>query len=277
MQIFYSPYELTPKRNLNRLSSLKKKKGVYLKIRRRHTNHFADFFPHVELGDEELELFLENFKFQNTEYQKKVFYFLLHEEELRIQKPQSFLNHELWDGKSALTEKVCKYKLQAPDDFSFLKIQDKSVILRLDANGCFNVENFSRFLSQIPENFLPRIEYIEDPMPLHPWPSSPISLAEDFIKDEKAQIIIHKPNARFLSNDKKNIFSSYLGSDLGLWHSYLELLKEGDLKLYHGIKTEGFYEEERGIFSSSNMPRMDILKSFYLELENQPWKSLCSL
>jgi len=253
MQIFYSLYELTPKKNLNRLSSLKKKKGVYLKIRKRHTNHFADFFPHIELGDEELESLL------------------------RTQIFRSFFNHQLWDGKSSLYENVCKYKLQAPDDFSFLKIQDKNITLRLDANGCFSLDSFSIFLSQIPKEFLSRIEYIEDPMPHHPWPSSPIPWAEDFIKDETAEIIIHKPNARFIKKDKKNIFSSYLGSDLGLWHSYLELLKEGDLKLYHGIKTHGFFEEERNIFSSSNLPQLDVLKSYYLELENQPWKSLCSL
>ena len=79
------------------------------------------------------------------------------------------------------------------------------------------------------------------------------------------------------ATNKTNIFSSYLGSDLGMWHAYLELLKEGDLSLYHGVTTRGFYEEERGIFDSNNHPQLDVLKSFYLELENLNWKSLCSI
>lgn len=276
MQVFYSPYELTPKKSANRLSGVEKKRGVFLKIRARLTNHFADFFPHVELGNETLEHFLDHFKFQETEYQKKVFHLLLQEEELRSQKLRSFLNHELWDGVTIPRSSVVKYKLQHSEDFSFLKLNSTTKI-RLDANGCFNEISWKNFLKNIPESFLSQLEYIEDPMTAPSWPKSPIPWAEDFLSWSEAKFKIHKPNARFINPNKTNIFSSYLGSDLGMWHAYLELLKEGDLSLYHGVTTRGFYEEERGIFDSNNHPQLDVLKSFYLELENLNWKSLCSI
>ncbi len=276
MQVFYSLYHLTPVKKANRLSTPEKKTGVYLKIRQKLTNHFADFFPHIELGDESVDSFLENFKFQNTTYQQKVFYFLLQEEKLRTQNPRPILNHELWDGKTPTTAPVIKYKLQDPKDQNFLHLPS-TIKIRLDANGCFDEKSWNLFFKELPTEKYSQIEYIEDPMPSLPWPSSPIPWAKDFIDSKEASVLIHKPNRGFLKTNQKTIFSSYLGSDLGLWHSYLELLKHGDLGLYHGIITRGFYQEERGIFLHNNLPNLDHLKSYYLELENLSWKSLCSI
>jgi len=278
MHVFYNIYQLTPLKRANRLSSEKPQVGVHLKIRKRFTNHFADYFPHLPLGDGPVELFLDQFKFQENDYQKKILYFLLNEEGLRSQKIKNFKNHQLWDGASEILSSVVKYKLNDPQDLTFFKAIEKGIRVRLDANGLFKHEDFIDFTQQIPKKYLPFIEYLEDPINNSNWPSSPIPLAEDFIHGSPSSVIIHKPNARFFPvTEKKVIFSSYLGSDLGLWHSYLELIQKGDLGLFHGIVTKGFYQEERLRFDSSLGPIESDVRELYNDLENVQWKLLCSI
>jgi hypothetical protein len=278
MHVFYNIYQLTPLKRANRLSSVKPQIGVHLKIRKRFTNHFADYFPHLSLGDGPVELFLEKFKFQENDYQKKILYFLLNEEELRSQKIKNFKNHQLWDGSSEILSSVVKYKLNDPEDMNFYKAIQKGFRVRLDANGLFNPDNLQHFIKKIPHEYLPFIEYLEDPMNEINWPSCSIPFAEDFIHGSPSAVIIHKPNARFFPvTEKKVIFSSYLGSDLGLWHSYLELIQKGDLGLFHGIVTKGFYQEERLRFDSSVAPIESDVRELYNDLENTQWKLLCSI
>jgi len=266
MLVYFSPYSLTPLKAANRHSTLRPEKGVYLKIKTRFTEHYVDYFPHTALGDSPLELFLENFKFQNQEYSQKILHILLKEEAFRSQKIRPFLNHDLWDGVGQNLSEVVKYKLKDPMDDSFLRTKGK---LRLDANGMFDLESFEKFKSLLP---LERLEYIEDPMGTTDWSMLKVPLASDFINGSPHDFIIHKPNARFYpKTQSKVIFSSYMGSDLGRWHSYCELNELGDLTLHHGLKTPGLYVEQKFNYESSSV------NGIYKELYGLSWKNLCSI
>jgi hypothetical protein len=266
MQVYFRPYNLKALRKANRLSSLGTRHGVHLKIKQRFTEHFADYFPHTELGDRPVEQYLPEFKFQAYEYDQKVFHFLLNEEKLRKKKITPFLNHELWDGITPPTAPVVKYKLMDKEDRRFTRL---SSVLRLDANGLFEKHELLDFLKDVPSS---KIEYIEDPLQSSDWSQLGVKTARDFIAGGPYDYLIHKPNCRFLREKNASvIFSSYMGSDLGLWHAYCELLELGDLKSYHGLLTPNLYEEQRLRFTDSSVLEM------YKNLSSGDWKFLCSI
>ncbi|MGE3608181.1 MAG: hypothetical protein AB7I27_01240 [Bacteriovoracaceae bacterium] len=261
MHVYYSEYQLTPRKAANRLSDLAPKKGLYLKCL-----GFADYFPHESLGDQSIEEFLDTFKDQKTEYAQKVLHFLKKEP---FFYDQPFLNHQLWDGTEEIEASVVKYKLKNNADQSYLDLINKGIKVRLDANGLFDPGD------EIPSHEL--IEYIEDPMKNLNW--NGIKAAQDFIQGAPYQFYIHKPNARFLKQQTcPVIFSSYLGSDLGKWLSYCELVEQGDINLYHGIITKNFYQEENDLFQGNYKknfkPTLDKVKNLFLHLEDLDWKYL---
>lgn len=273
MNVFIRPYKLTALRGANRLERSGRKSGVHLRVKKRFTDHFADYFPHEALGDAPVELFLETFKYQESEYARKVFHFLLEDERLRSQKQRPYLNHQFWDGRSAEQAPVIKYKLQDAHDFAFLPLLKKGLRLRLDANGLFDRESFLRFQKEIPKDLLPLIDYLEDPMKEKDWSGGMMTLARDFIDGDPYGVLIHKPNVRFLpKTEKKVIFSSYMGSDLGRWHAYCELLELGDLQEYHGLDTPGTYVEEK-----LDLSRSSTVEDLYKDLHQGEWKLLCSI
>jgi hypothetical protein len=273
MNVYYRTYFLTPTRAANRFCSQGKKIGVHLKIKKRFTECFADYFAHEALGDMPVELFLEKFKYQDNEYERKVFHFLLNDEELRGQKTRPFLTHQLWDGRAELISPVLKYKLQGETDLSFTRALEKKIRVRLDANGLFTRETFNSFLAQVPKEFRGHIEYVEDPLESTEWKDLGVPVAQDFIKGAPFDVLIHKPNARFLlQTDSKVVFSSYMGSDLGLWHAYCELLQKGDLSEYHGLSSTRLYEEEK----INVLDQSSVLK-LYQSLSAGEWKQLCSI
>lgn len=273
MNVYFRFYKLNPRRRANRLSSSGVKTGVHLRVKMRFTDHFADYFPHEELGDSPVDLFLEKFKYQDHEYERKVFHFLQQDERLRSQEIRPFLNHQLWDGKETITSPVVKYKLHDPHDLNFIRALEQKTRVRLDANGLFDRPSFEKFQKGIPSSLLSLIDYLEDPMKEADWKDSKLPLARDFIQGEPYDVLIHKPNARFLSaTDKQVIFSSYMGSDLGLWHSYCELLEKGDLKEVHGLITPGIYEEQR-----LNPLETNSVAKMYKDLHAGEWKLLCSI
>lgn len=283
MKVFYKYYDLTPKRTFNRLSGAVKRQGVHLKIDLRRDKSFADFFSHPLLGDIDLEEFLENFKFQEDEISQKTFYFLQNDAKLRFEtlaKLTPFKNHTLWFAGASESFDVYKYKLQGPDDFGFIPLLQKNKTIRLDANGVFSKESYLSFTQQIDQDLLSQIEYLEDPY-VGDWNiHSPIKFASDFIANKDHAIKIYKPNREFRPKSlKPQIFSSYMGGQLGQWHSYCELIAQGDLSLFHGIHIENFYEED--LFYSRApaffAPEKMIIKKLYDELMSAEWKVLCSI
>lgn len=280
MKVLYSPYTLRPRKKANRLSSMAPREGVLLKGVLKDKVLFADYFPHIALGDRSLDEFLPEFKFQNHEYDRKVFDLLLRDENFQRLKAKTFFNHQLWSPSDEIRAKVIKYKIQHNEDLSFLPLLRKGIRVRLDANGLFQRDEFLKYLKEIQD--LSLIEYIEDPLSDQNWEGLPLPCAVDFIKGSPSSCVIYKPNCEFLpQNAEKIIYSSYLGGNLGKWHSYCELVQLGDLKETHGIVTDGFYEEEipflKGSFEQGFVADTTLGRKVYQECANREWKQLCSM
>lgn len=282
MKVFYSPYTLTPLKKANRLSSKERKHGVFLKGVLGDQTTFADYFPHIPLGDRSCDEFLPEFKFQNHEYDKKVFDLLLKDYQFQNLKPKKFFNHQLWDGSTDLEARVIKYKLLDLEDRRFTPCLEKGLQIRLDANGLFNRSECLDFIKDIPRKHHGQIEYIEDPLHEADWKDLGLPCAQDFIQGTPHDFSIYKPNCEFIPKiEAKIIFSSYLGSDFGRWHAYCELVGSGDLSLTHGIKTSGFFEDEKIFFKGNYQQGFDIeqsvVKRLYQDLSYSGWKLLCTI
>jgi hypothetical protein len=282
MKVSISPYQLTPLKKANRLSNLKKKEGVFLKAELSGKVLFADYFPHEALGDRSNEEFLEKFRFQELVYDQKVFHLLLKDHLFQDGASKLFKNHLLWNGSNKTIAPVLKYKLHHSEDLGFLLPLKEGKIVRLDANGLFNRNDFDQFLKEIPQELIQNIEYMEDPLTDLDWNNLRLPVARDFIHGSPFDFLIYKPNSSFLkATETKVIFSSYLGSDLGRWHAASELFTHGDLKLTHGIITEGFYEEELPLFTGSYQDGFQadasVVTKMYQSLSQRKWTQLCSM
>ncbi len=282
MKVLYSPYTLTPLKRANRLSSLGKKHGVYLKGVLGDTTTFADYFPHEALGDRSCDEFLSTLKFQNDEYDKKVFDLLLKDSKFQNLKPKKFTNHQLWTESQTLEAKTVKYKLQNLHDQAFKVCLEKGLRVRLDANGLFKRSEYEQFVKDIPEKFHAQIDYIEDPLADLDWSKLGLPSAQDFISGDTFDYYIYKPNCEFHPRtEAKVIYSSYLGSDFGRWHAYCELASDGDITLTHGIITQGFFEEEKPLFKGTYKSGFDInqpvAQRLYRDLSDIGWKTLCTI
>lgn len=282
MKVFYSLYSLTPKKAANRLSSLEVKSGVFLKAILGDKILFADYFPHLALGDRAIDEFLADFKYQKEVYDRKVFDLLLKDAHFQSFNPKPFLNHQLWSTGETLDSPVIKYKLREHEDLSFLTATQKNIKVRLDANGLFTRETIGAFLKAIPQSSLSLIEYLEDPLSENDWTDLSIACASDFIQGTPSQFTIYKPNCEFLpKTSNKIIYSSYLGSDLGRWHAACELMGQGDLNLFHGIHTPGFYFEQRdfleGHYKTEFTANMNQVHHLYKKVAGSDWKLLCSM
>jgi hypothetical protein len=282
MKVFYSPYILKPLKRANRLSSLDPKPGVLLKGVLGDKTTFADYFPHPPLGDRSCDQFLSEFKFQEDEYDQKVFDLLLRDASFQNIKPKKFFNHQLWSGCEHIEAKIIKYKLLHSSDRNFISSLERGISLRLDANALFTRDEFYSFLKDIPEKYIPLIEYIEDPISEKDWSGLKIPTARDFIGGDHFSYYIYKPNCEFYpKTSAKVIFSSYLGGNLGRFHAYCDLVENGDLGLTHGIITEGFFQEEinfmKGNFNVGFIPDNESVRKIYQDASNLNWKLLCTI
>lgn len=281
MKVHYSLYSLTPLKVHNRLSTMKPQEGVLLRGVLGNKTTFCDYFPHTTLGDRNVEEFLETFKFQEKNYEKKCFDFLLRDHELYWTKPKAIKNHKLWSVGEDLAPTI-KYKVKGHDDYGFLTALKNKIPTRLDANGLFSRTEFLKFMKGIPEDLIPSIEYIEDPLYESDWKDLPLKTAKDFIEATPYDYVVYKPNAEFKPvTDLPIIFSTYLGHNLGRWHAYCELLREGNLDLVHGIQTSGFYQEEVNLFDGNYhqvfSANLQIVQKMYKDISHLNWKNLCSM
>ncbi|MDH4467042.1 MAG: hypothetical protein QE271_03220 [Bacteriovoracaceae bacterium] len=291
--IFYAHYSRTLKRNLNRLElrtpdSVTSKRGIYIKVKRGNLIGHGDYFPHELLGDISIEEFLDTFLLQRETSQKKCYHFAIQEMNKEFtEKCVPFFNHTPLDLYSQQTSdttisknKVFKIKLHCREDatqINRLFNRKKNFQLRLDANGLFTNETFFSFYQLLSPEIIPAVEYIEDPSSSLDWSwlsATQWSAAEDFLPGKPSAIKIYKPNREFwVPGDKrKKIFSSYQGSELGQWHAYQELMKFGDLSLYHGIEQPNLYEENLDLFQNGNT--MSVVKEMYQTLHSLNWKEL---
>ncbi len=282
MEIQYSLYTLRPKVRANRLSSLEPKTGVYLRSLVKNEFGYADYFPHAELGDSPTDKFLAGLKDQINEYDKKIVEFIKKDPGFRKQICRPFLNHQLWTGIETLKSPVIKYKMLKKDSELYLDLLNKGIRIRFDGNALLSRDELKNFIDRIPTYQRHLVEYMEDPIKSLDWSDLPVPTAQDFIKGDPCSFYIHKPNARFYPDVKVPvIFSGYMGSELGLWHAYSELLEKGDLNQVHGLIVEDFYEDQQNIFlgdyHSTFIPDEVEINNIYRDLGNREWKTLCSI
>lgn len=282
MKVLYSSYTLTPKKRANRLSSLEKKQGVLVKGVLGDKVTFADYYPHIPLGDRPVELFLEEFKFQKEEYDRKVFDLLLRDHEFQNIKAKKVLAHQLWTGTEPLESKVVKYKLLHAQDRSFMTLLEQGIKVRLDGNALFSRTEYEHFVSEIPTSLHKHIDYLEDPLKEKDWSNLKLKSAQDFIEGSPIDYYIYKPNCEFKpSVDVPVIYSGYLGSSFGFWHTYCELIQNGNINLHHGLIARGFYEEEKDFLKGSYHyglePDPAIVRKMYQDASLSTWKTLCSI
>lgn len=295
MNIYYSIFNLYPKKKHHYQSTTHTQRGVFLKGVLNNKTYFAEYFPHLPLGDREVDIFLDKFKFQEVEYDQKVFHLLLQDVDFQStiksniihhDEKKHFFNHSLMTQESHLTKvqelKVAKYKIQSPQDFQFITLLESGIRVRLDANGMFHRESFEKFYEKIPKSLYQYIDYVEDPTHDQNWDHFPLPVASDFLEGSSYDFLIYKPNCRFKpENNIPAIYSSYLGHHLGKWHCYCELVNSADLSFYHGINPMGFYENEYSLFQGSHLRGFTInlkkVQMMYNELLSLEWKSLCSI
>lgn len=282
MKVSYSLYELTPLSKANRFSTSDKKTGVLLKADLGRKTFFADYFPHVPLGDRPCEQFLQEFKYQEDEYDQKVFELLLNDEKFQKFGSKKIQIHELWTGEKETSAPVVKYKIKHNEDYAFVKLLEKGIQVRLDGNALFTREEYKKYFSEIDPALLNRIEYMEDPLYDTDWKDLKIPSAKDFIKGTPHDYVIYKPNCeKHPVTEAKIVFSPYLGGNLGTWHAYSELVTSGDLKVIHGMKSEGFYQEEaqflKGNYQDGFESDKDLVIKIYQDVVNREWKQLCSI
>jgi hypothetical protein len=261
---------------------MEKKEGVFLKAKINGLDTFADYFPNIPFGDQGCDYFLTKFNSQSDTYTKKVLHLLLKDREYQKIPSVKFKNHQLWTGVEDFETDIIKYKLIRPDDRLFMDPLLRGMKIRLDANAMFNRQSFLDFVSSLPQQYLKQIEYVEDPIVDESWENLPLPVAKDVTTGTPHDFYIHRPNSGFFpEQESKVIFSSYLGHDLGSWHTYCELAEKADLSLIHGIISKGFFQEEKffydGNYESGFKPNTEKVKNLYTELSKLNWNKLCEI
>jgi hypothetical protein len=278
MKFYFHKFQLTPLRKLNHLSSIAPRCGVFLKRENNEGLGFCEYFPHPELGDEDVDVFLASFHEQRSNSQKKAAY-LLEPKWSQVYEPKKFFNHQLYKENDSLQSHVIKYKLHHKDDFHFIKLIKKGLKLRLDANGLFDLESWPHFIRSLSTETIEHLDYIEDPMNQLNWSDITLPAAKDFIPGVPYQVNIFKPYRDFLNLDKvRTIFSGNMGNGLSNYQAYLELVEFGDLRDHHGILTDDLYQECPKLFSGNFIegfePNNSAIRNYFLKLESLDWTPL---
>jgi len=269
MKVQYRVLKLRPLQTLNRFQE--NSIDVFqLKATLKDKILFSEYRPHLSLGDEPFETFIQSFKEQSTAPAQKIFSFLLgFTPDL---KKISFSNH---DFNQSLGSPFLKYKIKHKDDLDFLKIPNKKI--RLDANGLFERKEFDEFVAKIPDVNL--IDYIEDPLKSTDWIGLKLKTARDFIPGNPFDIYIYKPlRELFPTTNNPIIFSHYMGSFLGSYLCYADLIERGDLSQTHGIVSNGIFQETN-IFHHLGSGQFELdqkaLKTSLNDILQDKWSDLC--
>jgi len=279
MEIYLSPFELIPKVRLNRTAKLEPLFGIYL-MTNEGGFRFAEYFPHVGMGDQSTLEFLKTFPDLSNQYHTKMMSYLSGPE-LKI-SDLKFFNHQLWRQGEKIISPIIKYKLLHAQDYTFLEATQNKVRVRLDANGLFDHQSYLNFRNQLAPSDIELIDYIEDPLAHEDWPGVDIPKAQDFIQGNPFEFLIYKPNRSSLPLcSRPIIYSGYMGSALGALQAYQELIISGDLKQYHGILTPGLYHNEVNVFNGSFfdgfVPNAFESNNFLKQLAGREWSYLCTI
>lgn len=271
-----SRYSLKPLNPLNARADEGVREGLFFRVKDESGRYgYGDCFPHPELGDLPVEAVLSGERDRHVE---KCLWFARNERKLSAKEKLPFKNHLLTLNSPAGRGKIVKLKVAGSSGLALVRealreAMEKNFSLRLDPNGSVALDGWVEFLKTLSKSELQRIDYIEDPGE-GDWRRLPVPAAKDFMNGPHWDVEIYKPNARFCERPESAVFSSYMGSDLGRWHAYLELINRGDLDAVHGIDTPGIYARQRRLFIGTNkglIPDMDVVGQIYRELEQREW------
>jgi hypothetical protein len=276
MTIDYCLYELTPMMSLNSFSRMDIRKGVFLK---RDDGTFVDYHPWIEFGDPSRQDFLTSIlNFGLDEKTRCLFDLDGKRREIHSKK---FKNHGLNNPIGGYG----KFKISCPSEIKhILKRYRNQDVFRFDLNNNSSYSEVMHAWNGLESREKEAIEYIEDPylgdLSWGDLESNGVPLACD--RNELStpgwKFQIFKPNVDLVKKENcSQIYSSYMGADLGRYHSYLELMLYGDLELVHGIDTPNIFRGQNQMFAGQS-GTLEISNSavteMYLRLSRLEWTNL---
>ena len=270
MELEYSEYSLDVLNSLNRFET-SVRKGCYFRLNKKY---IIDYCPWSQFGDLEINDILHRIKTSKTLPKQFEKLFSLDEFGLSV-KHQSFFNHDL--NKQEFSNYI---KIKYKENIDFNKFL--GFTLRIDFNNGSSRDHLHQFLQN---NSHLDIDYIEDPYTefdrdYHEFEKYNIHFASDRnISSDSYIINIYKPSVDSNpAGTKANIFSSYMGSELDMYHCYLELMKKGDLSLRHGVITRNLFSDQLCLFNQLEKDKFiintDMISKLYDKVHNRQWKKL---
>lgn len=271
MELEYSIYTLKAKRPLNRFGHTEKK-GVLIRVDQRY---YLDYFPWEEFGDKSVENFLAELK-RTKVLPSFLLRDLVVEKDKNNIEHQPFKNHFFGDTKN----RVCKLKFL--NDLDLLENQiigfrgDK---IRIDFNGYGEKQQLISFWDRILDKR--KIDYFEDfgaESDQFEFYKCGIPIASDRFQfvDGIHKLNIVKPNRDEINVSIKNqVFSSYMGHSLGVYHCFLHLMKSPFLDQIHGIIVPEIYIGQDDIFKTSGNKytiNEDRISDMYNDLKKREWE-----
>jgi len=194
---------------------------------------------------------------------------------------KAFKNHKLNTHGD-----VSKIKFAGVEKFlSFLMDMEAKSRVRVDFNNQSSFSEIEILWESLKTSDKAKIDYFEDPYPKDDsWihlQQMGIELASDRNKKDGIahSIDIYKPNVDLEPpKDRRQIFSSYMGHDLGRYLCYLELMQKGDLNEIHGVDTPKLYQGQLELFNVGDDHYYSLnesaVRQLELNLRNLSWSDL---
>jgi hypothetical protein len=280
MGVKFSKYSLIPCSRLNRFE-ITSREGCYFSL---DDKLFLDYCPWIQFGDLSVDDMILSIKESNDI--PKLFSKLFEIDSRGIQDQyKSFLNHDLNIQKHSKYIKVkCDESTDLTKLISSFSSDNK---LRLDFNNALTPSVFKDMFSKLDNQYKNRIDYIEDPFIYdeQEWTrlqQDGIKLGTDRnIRNEISHINIYKPGIDLdlpINTHQDIIFSSYMGSELNTFHTYLEASDKADLSLRHGIYLPTLFEDQFKIIKNITEDRYVVdkisINELYNKLKGLEWTTL---
>lgn len=270
----FSRYKLLPLKDLNRHSNKSmSREGVLIE----YQGSYFDYHPWEEFGDITIDAFLKSLKQNGAGPVMQKFHSLWTRRDKIELKP--FLNHSL-----NLIAQNIKLKYSTKEVLLSFIENDICKSIRIDFNNLSSLDSIKKLWLALTPTQQKKIQYLEDPFPKNEsWlelieMGIPLACDRNIKDNQNYHFEIYKPNVDILSiNLKPQVFSSYMGHDLGRYLCYLELMDRGDLTLVHGIDTPNLFEKQRSLFIRQNEHLILNVKSvdeLMIELRELNWEQL---
>jgi hypothetical protein len=281
MDIKISKYILTPKHPLNRFTVLEHS-GVLFQI---DNNHFVDYFPWEQFGDLSVDELLDQIVVNGGELPSFLNQCVNLDKERYEIDYWDFLNHELYQNTSPIESSIIKIKYI--NDFHQINeiLRSSKARLRIDFNNGGSLDSIVEWWKTLTPSQKLKVDYLEDPIEYNhekylELKKCGIKLACDRnnFDDRTFDFKVIKPNVDLVDGPShEGIFSSYMGHDLGRFHSFLSLMKWGNLNLAHGINTPNIYNEQLNLFTNkglhTSLSPLEV-KRMYERIRGREWKTL---